>query len=101
MGPSESGLHSSHGAKIGKSVSQEWNARGCRREGRAVFWARRDGDAPEACLLQNPELSEEKGLSLGLEPRLVSAHTEGSSSGQDHARESSAGELFGNLGHRF
>jgi hypothetical protein len=46
-------------------------------------------------------LSEEKGLSIELEPSLVSAHTKGSSSGQDHTREFSAGELFGNVGHRF
>ena len=99
MGPSESGLHSSQGSKIGKSVSQEWNARGCRRQGRAVFWARRDGHVLEACLLQNPELTEEQGLSLGLKPSLVSAHTEGASSGQDHTREFSTDKLFGNWGH--
>ena len=99
MGPSESGLHSSQGSKIGKSVSQEWNARGCRRQGRAVFWARRDGHVLEACLLQNPELTEEQGLSLGLKPSLVSAHTEGASSGQDHTREFSTDNLFGNWGH--
>lgn len=101
MGPSESRLHSSQGSKIGKSVSQERNARGYGRQGRAVFWACRDGNAPEACLLQNPDLTEEQWLSIGFKPSLVSAHTEGSSSGQDHAREFSTDKLFGNWGHRF
>ncbi|MEY4324697.1 MAG: hypothetical protein RIS24_868, partial [Verrucomicrobiota bacterium] len=64
-----------------------------------IFWAGGDGDAPEACLLQKSDLSKKQGLSVGLEPSLVPAHTEGPSSGQDHACELSVAELFVNLGH--
>ncbi len=92
--PSDPGLDSGQRPEIGESIPQEGDVVGGDRQCGAVFGPGGDGDAVQAGPAEQVELAQQQGLSVDLQPGLVTPHAAGAASGENQAAEDWGAEAW-------